>query len=363
MPALLSRLSAHGKSLHSVISSGMARGHRGNPAASLRVEAVYCAPRLYSGLATLLLSRAEVSALHSHQKRTVEQLQRLYPRTPAPAVYLLSGSLPAPALLHLRQFGLLLMIARLGPDHILHRHGVYLLHHGVPTSWFAQVRQLCTQYSLPDPLLTLTSPPASVVAWKTANKSAVCAFWHAKLVADAAALPSLCFLRPAFLPLGRGAHPLWRTCGASATAVRAATVQARMLSGRYRTDWMRRHWAGEESGACRLPGCGAARGDLPHLLAGACPALAPALAHVLGFWDRVLATHPLLLTPVLSALQGPPGHFVTFVLDPSTDPAVIALCQQHGRGVLDPLFRLSRAWVWAAHRERLRQLGLHQYLL
>jgi hypothetical protein len=255
------------------------------------------------------------------------------------------------------------MIARLGPDNILQRHGIYLLHHGVPASWFAQVRQLCTLYGLPDPLLTLTSPPASVAAWKTANKTAVRAYWHAKLVADAAALPSLCFLRPAFLPLGRGAHPLWRTCGASPTAVRAATVQARMLSGRYRTDWMRRHWAGEESGACRLPGCGAARGDLPHLLAGACPALAPALARVLGFWDLVLKAQPLLLPPVLSALQGPPVSFVTFVLDPSTDPAVIALCQRHGRGVLDPLFRLSRAWVWAAHRERLRQLGLHQYLV
>jgi hypothetical protein len=98
-------------------------------------------------------------------------------------------------------------------------------------------------------------------------------------------------------------------------------------------------------------------------LAGACPALAPTLGRVLGFWDLVLSAHPLLQVPVLSALQGPPDLFVTFVLDPSTDPAVIALRQRHGSGVLDPLFRLSRAWVWAAHRERLLRLGLHQYLL
>ena len=56
MPALMSRLSAHGKSLYSVVSSSLARGHRGNPAASLRVEATYCAPQLYSGLATLHLT-------------------------------------------------------------------------------------------------------------------------------------------------------------------------------------------------------------------------------------------------------------------------------------------------------------------
>ena len=48
MPALMS--------LYSVVSSSLARGHRGNHAASLRVEATYCAPQLYSGLATLLLT-------------------------------------------------------------------------------------------------------------------------------------------------------------------------------------------------------------------------------------------------------------------------------------------------------------------
>ena len=134
MPALLSRLSAHGKSLYGTISCGMARGHRGNPAASIRVEAIYCAPRLYSGLATLFLSPSEVSSLYAHQKVTLERLQRLYPRTPFPAVYFLSGTLPAPAILHMRQLGLLLMIALLGPTNILWKHGTYSLHHSLKHS-------------------------------------------------------------------------------------------------------------------------------------------------------------------------------------------------------------------------------------
>ena len=46
--ALLSRLSAHSKSLYGTLSCGMACGHRGNPADSLQVEAMYCAPRLYN---------------------------------------------------------------------------------------------------------------------------------------------------------------------------------------------------------------------------------------------------------------------------------------------------------------------------
>ena len=132
---------------------------RGNPAASLRVEGFYCAPRLYSSLTTLILFPSEVSSLYSHQKATLERLQRLSPRTPAPAVYFLSGTLPTPAILHMRQLGLLYMIATLGPANILWKHGTYILHHHIKHSWFIQVWELTFQYSLPDPLFTLTSPP------------------------------------------------------------------------------------------------------------------------------------------------------------------------------------------------------------
>ena len=329
MPALLTRLSAHGKSLYGTISCGMARGHRGNPAASLRVEAIYCAPRLYSGLSTLYLSPCEVSSLHAHQKETLERLQRLYPRTPAPAVYFLSGTLPAPAILHLRQLGLLLMIALLGPSNILWKHGTFVLQHSVNHSWFSAVRDLTLQYSLDNPLLTLTSPPSSKSAWKAKVRAAVTAHWHRKLTAEASSLPSLHFLRPSFLPLGQGTHPLWVTCGSSPTAVRAATIQARMLSGRYRTDWLRRHWTGE-SGACRLPNCSSIQGDLPHLLSGACPALAPSLAKTLQYWDRSMSHLPHLLPPVQAALEASPQAFVTFLLDPSTDPGILGLIQLHG---------------------------------
>ena len=363
MPALISFLSSHSKSLYAILSCGMARRHRGNPAASLRVEALYCAPRLYSGLSTLLLSPAEIAAVSAQQKTTLEQLQRLYPRTPAPAVHLLSGTIPAAGVLHMRQLGLLLMIAKLGPSNILHRHALYILHHGLKNSWFCQIREISLRYSLPDPMVTLTSPPSSKSLWKKSVKTAVCQYWHRELAAKAASLPSLCHLRAPFLPLGRGPHPLWWTCGSSASANRAATVQARMLSGRYRSDWQRRHWGPGETGACRLPSCSSQQGDLEHLLTAACPALASALARTLQHCTSFLSSNPVLLSTVQAALAREPGDFVSFVLDPSTDRAVLALVQQHDSSILAPLFRFSRAWIWAAHRDRMRLLGLHQYLV
>ena len=57
------------------------------------------------------------------QYHFLECFLRLYKATPAPVVYFLAGSLPSSALLHLRQFYLLSMIARLGQENILHQHG------------------------------------------------------------------------------------------------------------------------------------------------------------------------------------------------------------------------------------------------
>ena len=362
LASITARMAAHTKSLYSVISCGMSRDHRGNPAASLRVEACYSAPKLFSGLASLLLSPADMRVLAVHRRQTLQRLQRLHPCTPAPALHFLSGSLPAPAMIHQHQFTLLHMVALLGPGNVLYQHGIYILHHSIKNSWFSQVRELCHQYSLPDPLHLMISPPPKR-SFKAEVKSAIISYWRASLIAEAMPLTSLRYMRLPFLNLGRGAHPLWWTCNSSSTAVRSATVMAKILSGRYRSCWLRRHWTWE-TGACRLPGCGIVPGDIAHLLSGECPALQPHLAKTLHNLLQMLAPHPHLLPPVLSALNGDRESVTTFMLDPSTDPCVINLVQIYGKvAVLAPLFQAARAWVWSAHRARMRLLGLEYYLV
>ena len=362
LPSISSRIAGHTKSLYSVISCGMARHHRGNPAASLRVEASYSAPKLFSGLATLCLTPSELEVLSLHCRTTLQRLQRLHPHTPAPALHILSGSLPAPALLHQHQFTLLHMVALLGQVNTLYQHAVYVLHHSVPNSWFSLLRQSAALYSLPDPLQILVCPPPKL-EYKAKVKSAINEYWHATLVKQAASLPSLCYLRLPFLPIGAGPHPVWWTCGSSSSAVRAATVQAKMMSGRYRSCWLRRHWSGE-SGACRLPGCGQVPGDVAHLLSAECPALQPYLATTLTHILAMLSPNKDLLSLFVNAVSDNDRESaVSYILDPSTSPRVIALVQQCGQGpVLEPLFRMSRAWIWSAHRARMRLLGLEKFL-
>ena len=254
------------------------------------------------------------------------------------------------------------MVALLGPDNTLYQHAMYVFHHSVPNSWFSCLRQTAAQYSLPDPLQILSSPPPKL-QFKGKVKSSIKEYWHATLVKQAAFLPSLRYLRLPFLPLGAGPHPVWWTCGSSASAVRAATVQAKMLSGRYGSCWLRRHWTGE-SGACRLPRCGHLPGGVAHLLSAECPALQPYLATTLPHLLAMLSPNKDLLSLFVGAVTVNDKESATsFLLDPSTTPLVIILVQQCGQvPVRAPLFQVSRAWIWCAHRARMRLLGLERFL-
>ena len=148
-------MSAHTKAIMSILPTGMARGHRGNPVASLCLDKLYGTPVLLSGLPSLILADNELAAVHHHQKVNLQRLQRLCQATPECVVMFLAGSIPATGILHLRILGLLGMIARLGPENILHQHGKHILLSATIrstscTSWFLSVRTLCQQYNLQD---------------------------------------------------------------------------------------------------------------------------------------------------------------------------------------------------------------------
>ena len=233
LPSILSRISAHNRALQSVLGAGIAKGHRGNPAASLRIEVLYALPILLSGIAALVLTKSEKDILHHHYKLSLERLQRLHRATPEPVVCFLGGSLPLTALLDLRQLSLFGMITRLGPQNILHRHACLTLEKAKPSarSWFIQIREICIKYSLPSPESLMSSTP-SKSSFKKLAKSKVLDYWEAKLRSDASTLTSLSFFKPEFYSLARP-HPIFSSAGNNPYEVEKACCQARMLSGRF----------------------------------------------------------------------------------------------------------------------------------
>ena len=253
------------------------------------------------------------------------------------------------------------MVCRLPPDHTLHRLLFFLLEENVQHSWVSSVRDLCQMYSLPEPLMLLTSPPTKF-HFKSQVKSAICAYWHSRLCNEAKTKSSLKYLRCEFIPLGKSPHPVWTSCkSGSPSNVRAATIVAKVLCGTYRSDYRLSKFSGE-SPACSLPNCSAPIGDVFHLLSGTCPALRGKLVSSVLRGLHSLMDFPVLHAQVLEILAGTVDEFVSFIVDPSTHPSSIIVRQQYGISYIYPLMQFSCTFIWTMHREHFRLKGLSIFL-
>ena len=154
----------------------MSRRHRANPIASLKAESIFGSPVLFSGMAALILTKSEIEVLSQHVKNTTENLLKLHRKTPASFVFLISGTWPAPAKLHMRQLTLFSMVCRL-PRNILNRVASYLLlSEECKQSWFGQIEALCFQYDLPHPI-TLLESPLGKEEFKSLLKAKISDYW------------------------------------------------------------------------------------------------------------------------------------------------------------------------------------------
>ena len=83
LPNILNRIVSHKRALNAVLSCGLTRAHRSNPAAALRVLQLYSTPVLLSGLASLVLTKSEIATIDHHFLDTMQNLQKLIPKNPA----------------------------------------------------------------------------------------------------------------------------------------------------------------------------------------------------------------------------------------------------------------------------------------
>ena len=121
LPAVHLQLSKLRKALHSTLSFGSSRSYFGNPAASLQVENIYAHPVLLFGLCCLLLNKTKLKLISFYLKTTLQQLQKLFSKTPSPAVHFLAGSLPFTAAYHLgclQLFGRVTLLASNNPPQV-----------------------------------------------------------------------------------------------------------------------------------------------------------------------------------------------------------------------------------------------------
>ena len=194
-------------------------------------------------------------------------------------------------------------------------------------------------YLLPHPLTILHSQP-SKAAFKKLAKSHVLDYWEKLLRAEANQLTSLKFFNPAFMSLD-SPHPLWLTAGSNPYEVNKATIQARMLSGRYRSESVCRHWSSNKAGLCLLPNCSSTEKieDIPHILIS-CPSLTTIRSKMIKFFSDFSAKLQYPAAVIIDRfLSSNDVIFQTqFLLDCSTLPGVISCQQLYGDKVLYDLF-------------------------
>ena len=196
--------------------------------------------------------------------KTLRNLLKCHLSTPQPFVYFMAGSLPGKAILHLRNLSLFSMVTHLPGNSLYDRaRHIFVTGSHSSKSWFANIRDICLLYDLPHPL-TLLENPMSKVAFKKLVKSKVIDYWENQLREIAASLSSLVYFKPEFHSLSRP-HPIIWTPGPNSHEVSKAVVQLKMLSGRYRTAMLTRHWSSNRSGCFPAPGCSTLE-TLEHIL-------------------------------------------------------------------------------------------------
>jgi hypothetical protein len=148
--------------------------------------------------------------------------------------------------------------------------------------------------------------------------------------------------------------PMLLTAGPNPYEVAKSVVQCCMLSGRYRTELLSRHWSNNKHGFCLSTTCSAIPESLEHILLF-CPAYTITRTKITRLWLSTEDSNIAKL--VTSVLNGSADSLMQFLLDASTHPTVISLTQLYGPNILQKVFHLTRSWCFAVHKERAKILG------
>ena len=263
----------------------------------------------------------------------------------------MTGCLPATATLHLRQFSLFGMVCRLKDDplHVL-AQDVLVMSTQKSNSWFAQIRNLCLQYDLPHPLDFLKTPKTKE-NFKKLVRSKVIDYWEKKLREEAAPLTSLVYFKPCYMSLSKP-HAIWTTARENPYEVAKAVIQARMLSGRYRTKLLTSNWSNTQDVYCPAPQCNEVE-SLQHILLD-CPAYANTRMNVVKKWLSVI--DPVVEQLAKHALSQPAAYLTQFILDATALPHTIDLLKSRDENSRGLLMNITRTWCYSMHRERQKLL-------
>ena len=151
-------------------------------------------------------------------------------------------------------------------------------------------------------------------------------------------------------------HQIFLSCSSNPFETNKSICQAALLSGRFKTDYLARHWVKENPvGYCVLCTHLQLHDTLEHFLI-LCDNLTQTRLTILQYWDKFSSEDDIIRNLLLVKLRSPIQTLMQFLIDPSTDPDIIQGVQRKVIKI-DQIFKLTRTWCYALQRKKLQLTG------
>lgn len=337
-----SRRSAYG------LFGGGFHGNNGlDPETLIHLFNTYITPVLMYGMELIIPKTTALEQLERYQKKLLKQLLSLPPNTPDPAVYLLSGTLPVEAQLHIRALNFFNNICNQEEKSIEKLLARQQLRTKTinSNSWFIEIKKMLIKYNLQDPEYYLDNPMTKRL-WITSIKREIQNYWQELITSMASYYPRLKYLNSADYRPGN-IHPLLKIKCSSSIEISRIPPKLKMLTGTYILQTIRTKMYADEDAKCQL--CKVETETLEHLLLN-CTELSNIRNPILRQIQDIFLHHT-----EYDLCQQSTSVQMQILLDITRISKVLRLTDDQIRQIEYQIRRL----IYALHSERYKILNIH----
>ena len=172
--------------MYSLMPAGLHGETDLDPQIVVHIFKVYVIPVLLYGLDVAVPSRTNLDTLERFLRTSLKQILSLPTNTASSTVHILTGILPAEAMIHKRVLALFGSICWLSDDSVEKRIGrrQLLIKSYSNRCWFVIIKELLIKYDLDSPLY-LMDAKLSKSQWRVRVAKAVNSYWTWRLTSEA----------------------------------------------------------------------------------------------------------------------------------------------------------------------------------
>ena len=257
------------RSLYSLMGTGLHGKNGLDPGTAITILYTYVMPILTYGLEILLPSGRILDTIHQFHKKMIKQILSLAKNTADPAVYILSGSLPMEAELHLKALSLYGNITRADRSTIEWRLAERQLHlkTNQSNSWFIQIKKICLKYDILD-CQDFLNNPLGKLQWKSLITKKIHTYWNDKINKESEKYSSLKYISGEYM--AKRIHPILTTNTSNCRDIIKLPIRTRFATGNYILQTNRAKFnQNDVSAVCRV--CGKEDETISHFLISCTP--------------------------------------------------------------------------------------------